>query len=761
MPTPLTIDGVPYVLTPEGLKGREAFKWASAVTTAIAALQAGGGGGGVGDALIDIRDFGAECDGVTDDTAAIQAAIESVDDPAASGKVFIPFGTTYCASTIHIDRGVVITGVGHAHGDYPGSKLTFPAGVTAIKFHSYGGAIIDYPTSGVGSHRSIVENLTLVALGQDTTTTTATIVMGDGLGGGDQSSIYSITLADGSDFANGQMIRIKGASGVLPKPMHGVFLTCANGSTQAYMTTTPGQVSHFPLLAGDYILTTDASNNPGALSTPTKVASRNVSYGKDESITAGTRSGSTVTMTTSVAHNLNVGDLVYIKSDDPDANYAPGYFTVASLPTSTTFTYTQAGTGSALSIGADGPYSMHPAITLASAATDDGTEEIVSWVPDLYTEIRTGGGTNTITVAQDVAISGGVTNHVVEHADCGIMCRTTMAHVRNVTVHDFQGNGIHIQASVHDDVYANANMWRLSDCQVRRLNSAGGSMNGLYIEGTDGNAGTGIGLELGGGIRGWAMLDFSTLGNTHIGYHCDTYRGYITYEAGGHKSSLVGCYGEGGTYSTLGPGTLVMNGTIGLETGGASVQAVSGAVWANRFSVGNEQENTDYSLDFCGTDTSLFDVYPNETSWPDAESLTLRKVSASDVGGGIGWYSMMSGNTQSGTSFAWSDADDATYRPTAPGNGAGQFWLPHGYYMGGNNNIGNGRRRFLFGGTAAAFEAHAIYSAAADYLPGDIYEIRDPEEAGSAASKYVITGYQCVSDGFANEWVQMRYLTGN
>jgi hypothetical protein len=57
-------------------------------------------------ASVDVRDFGAVCDGSTDDTAAIQAAIDS----SGGGEVCLPVGTYRITSTLNITKGVRIAG---------------------------------------------------------------------------------------------------------------------------------------------------------------------------------------------------------------------------------------------------------------------------------------------------------------------------------------------------------------------------------------------------------------------------------------------------------------------------------------------------------------------------------------------------------------------------------------------------------------------------------------------------------------------------
>lgn len=47
------------------------------------------------------------------------------------------------------------------------------------------------------------------------------------------------------------------------------------------------------------------------------------------------------------------------------------------------------------------------------------------------------------------------------------------------------------------------------------------------------------------------------------------------------------------------------------------------------------------------------------------------------------------------------------------------------------------------------------------YAKGDFIRNSAPSELGSAASKYVIYGFLCVTGGTPGTWVQCRFLTGN
>lgn len=47
------------------------------------------------------------------------------------------------------------------------------------------------------------------------------------------------------------------------------------------------------------------------------------------------------------------------------------------------------------------------------------------------------------------------------------------------------------------------------------------------------------------------------------------------------------------------------------------------------------------------------------------------------------------------------------------------------------------------------------------YAQGDFVMNSAPAELGTAGSKYVIEGWQCLVGGTPGTWVQKRYLTGN
>ena len=83
-------------------------------TTRLTVRGGGGATGGLGNGIINVRDFGAVCDGVTDDTVAIQAALDAVVPGQA---VYFPVGTGSClidtAGGVTLStNGVIVFGYG-------------------------------------------------------------------------------------------------------------------------------------------------------------------------------------------------------------------------------------------------------------------------------------------------------------------------------------------------------------------------------------------------------------------------------------------------------------------------------------------------------------------------------------------------------------------------------------------------------------------------------------------------------------------------
>lgn len=86
--------------------------------------------------VVNVKSFGAKGDGVTDDIAAFNAALNAIAalDSAVGSKgctLHVPFGTYRLSETLHIKRGMILQGVS-GNGRYGGSVLLFDDNVTGI-----------------------------------------------------------------------------------------------------------------------------------------------------------------------------------------------------------------------------------------------------------------------------------------------------------------------------------------------------------------------------------------------------------------------------------------------------------------------------------------------------------------------------------------------------------------------------------------------------------------------------------------------------
>jgi hypothetical protein len=82
---------------------------------------------------LDVRDFGAKWDGVTDDTIALQNTIDAAYNSGV-GAVMFPSGTGLISGTLNITAGVKIFGWGNLGPN--ASKLYYTGSGTAINIQS-------------------------------------------------------------------------------------------------------------------------------------------------------------------------------------------------------------------------------------------------------------------------------------------------------------------------------------------------------------------------------------------------------------------------------------------------------------------------------------------------------------------------------------------------------------------------------------------------------------------------------------------------
>jgi hypothetical protein len=88
-----------------------------------------------------VKDFGAVGDGVTDDTAAIQAAITAVA-AAGGGVVFVPRGTYVISSTLNIPATVYLRGEGEGHNFSTGVGVAWGTSPTYVTRLLWGGGLV-------------------------------------------------------------------------------------------------------------------------------------------------------------------------------------------------------------------------------------------------------------------------------------------------------------------------------------------------------------------------------------------------------------------------------------------------------------------------------------------------------------------------------------------------------------------------------------------------------------------------------------------
>lgn len=159
----------------------------------------------------------------------------------------------------------------------------------------------------------------------------------------------------------------------------------------------------------------------------------------------------------------------------------------------------------------------------------------------------------------------------------GVLMEET-SDLAGVYVYGFEGDGIHIEASVPAH---NANQWSITGGSA-----AVNKGYGLYVRGSDSNAG--VAIRFSSVLNGIANYhDNSFLGNTYLGCHSDVTK--ASYESGwemvagvrtenrNNHNTFIGCYEEDGETADLGSGTIWIGGMgQSLTTGNGSVLRVDG-----------------------------------------------------------------------------------------------------------------------------------------------------------------------------------------
>ena len=87
---------------------------------------------------VDVRAYGAKCDGVTDDTAAIQSAI---NNSSAGANIQFPVGACVISNTLWVSKSMTLSGISRQSVIKFGDGLSIPEYTDMIKVEPNGSAI--------------------------------------------------------------------------------------------------------------------------------------------------------------------------------------------------------------------------------------------------------------------------------------------------------------------------------------------------------------------------------------------------------------------------------------------------------------------------------------------------------------------------------------------------------------------------------------------------------------------------------------------
>jgi hypothetical protein len=275
---------------------------------------------GRGDLVINVKDYGAKGDGVTDDIASINSAIAAI--PAGGATLYFPRGNYLISGTVTIDiDNVTIAGEG------PASVITLKPGATGVR------NVIRCNSSSSSTpprrKNFAIKNLAVNANGGDQTWAA----------GGIPGAIQSYAT-DGVNYDH---------------------LLVINGRDYCVATHSCTMV-RFSFITADTCYWQGASNPLNAqagasLDTEDVIFDHCfIKHTTTVAISSATASGGVATFTTSTAHKMSVGQPIKVTGVSVPAYN--GYRSVASVPSPTTFTATigstpSAATGGTLTVQAD------------------------------------------------------------------------------------------------------------------------------------------------------------------------------------------------------------------------------------------------------------------------------------------------------------------------------------------------------------------------------------------------------------------------
>lgn len=313
--------------------------------------------------------------------------------------------------------------------------------------------------------------------------------------------------------------------------------------------------------------------------------------------------------------------------------------------------------------------------------------------------------------------------------------------IRHCSVINFGSHGIYIDGAIGDGT--NANYWRIE-------NTSSGSNKGcgLYITGSDSNAGTAISLDVSTNLLE-GIYDNSFLGNTFIGCHADSngFLGgiatYAPYRCGdtNARSMFLGCYVEGGQLiPLLSPSNSAWIGGLveGQWTGGGSFVMRDGYIDSrlNVRAAGNNGYSLNSAVSLGSLNNEAYQAYIRYSHIYGGQLIdqfdnTLRK-----------WQNLGASETTAADSVAGYGAITAVDVPRTIYAGTRQFDAAVGFF--------NASQRIDFSSTAPTSTASTFYKT---WFAGDI---RFRNAAAGESPGWVCTGY-----GTNGSYSGGRTATGN
>jgi hypothetical protein len=200
---------------------------------------------------VSVKDFGAVGDGVTDDTAAIQAALDALDGTNSGGRLYIPTGTYIVSSTLlyqqtslsKINPGIEIYGDGRRTSTL---KYTGSSGLCLQLKGATGSAVIS--TGRLG----LIEGVTIKSLG----------FVGTGVSSGNTDSGVYIQGFDHFLMEDFLVNNFPNYGVIIDRLYYGLSPDATLDDRGAFSTLRHGELSEIgsvALQAGGYVSSTDYS----------------------------------------------------------------------------------------------------------------------------------------------------------------------------------------------------------------------------------------------------------------------------------------------------------------------------------------------------------------------------------------------------------------------------------------------------------------------------------------------------------------------